>query len=354
MFRARDNSLHRDVAIKVLAPSYAMNASAKKRFIREAHAVARVQHPNVVAIYAVDEDAKIPFFAMELVKGPNLQDLLEQRGSLSVDETVKLGIQIAEGLDAAHKQQIIHRDVKPANVLLSADTKTAKVSDFGLAYIADQTALTRSGIIVGTPAFVAPENIDESSTPDHRSDLFSFGSVLYRMIAGEVPFRGSSTLATLHKISTTTPPPLSDHALDTPAWLVAIVERLHAKSPDERFASAADVAKCLRAGAAGKTVELPRPSLPTTKTSTWQNFAVGSKLRNSLLAMAVALVIVYTAWLIADNYIFNGAPLPASNGHREENDHDKHEHEDDDHDRHERDEHEDDEDEHDHDHEKDD
>jgi serine/threonine protein kinase len=357
VFRARDNSLHRDVAVKVLAPSYAMNDSAQKRFIREAHAVARVQHANVVAIHAVEEGGKIPFFVMELVNGPSLQDLLEERGNLSVDETIKLGIQIADGLEAAHQKNVVHRDVKPANVLLTPDTKTAKVSDFGLAYIADQTALTRSGIIVGTPAFVAPENIDESTVPDHRSDLFSLGSVLYRMVSGEVPFRGGSTLATLHKISTATPPPLREHNADTPQWLVEVIEKLHEKSPADRFASAADVARCLRAGVAGQTVEIPRSKTAASRAATSSktnssatNTDKPTSLLNIILTVALAGIVFYAAWLVADNYISGGSPIPAVNGHdEEEDDHDRDEddRDKDDRDKHERDEEEHDEDDHD-------
>ncbi len=186
--RAFDESLRRMVAIKVLDPRLASNSPARKRFLREARAAARIRHGNVVQIYAVEE-RPLPYLVMEYVPGQTLQQKHEQSGPLDVADVLRIGAQVARGLAAAHEEGLVHRDIKPANILLvnSAD-QNVKITDFGVARAADDASLTRSGAIVGTPQYMAPEQA-KSGPLDPRTDLFSLGSVLYTMVSGRPPFR---------------------------------------------------------------------------------------------------------------------------------------------------------------------
>ena len=194
VLRAFDDRLHRIVAIKVLAPPYAAVGSARKRFIREARAAAAVKNEHVVGIYDVQEDANPPYLVMELIEGMSLQDKLDKQGTVGVKEILRIGLQTAEGLAAAHKQGLVHRDVKPANILLENGVERVKITDFGLARAADDASLTQSGTVAGTPTYMSPEQANGDAV-DHRSDLFSLGTVLYAMCTGHSPFRGNNTHA---------------------------------------------------------------------------------------------------------------------------------------------------------------
>src|SRR5206468_9303841 len=169
---------------------------AKKRFTREAQAAAAIVHPNVLAIHQVQSSARLPFLVMPFVAGESLAQRLAARGTLDLKEILRIGMQAAEGLAAAHEQGLIHRDVKPANILLEKGVERAVLTDFGLARAADDVTLTRWGIIAGTPEYMSPEQAG-GETIDHRSDLFGLGCVLYEMASGLSPFRADSTMATL-------------------------------------------------------------------------------------------------------------------------------------------------------------
>src|SRR5262245_46493 len=175
--RAFDETLQRVVAIKVLAPGVATTSPARKRFLREARAAARVRHDNVVQIYAVEEQP-LPYLVMEYIPGQTLQQHLDRTGPLDVADVLRLGGQIARGLAAAHAQGLIHRDIKPGNILLESGPESkVKITDFGLARATDDASLTKSGVVSGTPMFMAPEQANGDQL-DHRADLFSLGSVL--------------------------------------------------------------------------------------------------------------------------------------------------------------------------------
>ena len=209
VMKAFDEKLHRVVAIKVLAPEMAATSPTRKRFLREARSSAAVRHENVVSIYAV-EDEPIPYLVMEYIPGETLQQRLEETGPLDVQSVLRLGKQIADGLAAAHAEQLIHRDVKPANILLETSINDhVKITDFGLARTADDASMTQSGIIAGTPLYMAPEQALGQKL-DTRADLFSFGSVLYQMLSGRPPFRAPSTVAVLKRVADDTPRPISD------------------------------------------------------------------------------------------------------------------------------------------------
>jgi serine/threonine protein kinase len=243
VFRAFDDVLQRVVAIKVMAPQLAATSPARKRFLREARTSAAVRHENVVQVYEVGEQP-LPYLAMEFIPGETLQQRLDRTGPLDVQETLRIGRQIAEGLAAAHATDLIHRDIKPGNVLLEGGQHKVKITDFGLARAADDASMTQSGMIAGTPMYMAPEQA-LGQTLDQRADLFSLGSVLYQMVAGRPPFRANTTVAVLKRVAEDTPRNIREITPETPQWLCDIIAKLHAKNPDERYQSAREVADVL-------------------------------------------------------------------------------------------------------------
>jgi len=244
VLKAHDEKLQRVVAIKSLAESLAASATARKRFVREAQAAAAVRHDNVVGIFAVEEAGPIPYLVMELVDGISLEEKLQREGPLELKEVLRIGLQIADGLAAAHKQGLVHRDVKPANILLENGIQRVKITDFGLARGVDDASLTQTGLIAGTPAYMSPEQATGQRV-DARSDLFSLGSVLYALCTGQVPFAAGSSLGVAKKVCEETPRPIAELNPAIPPWLSKIVERLHAKDPAKRFQSAEEVAGLL-------------------------------------------------------------------------------------------------------------
>jgi hypothetical protein len=255
-----DPRLNRFVAIKLLAPHLAASASARRRFAREAKAAAAVVHENVVAIHGVSEFQGLPYLVMPYVKGESLQKRLDRAGALSVIEILRIGRQIAAGLAAAHAQGLIHRDVKPANILLEENVERLQLTDFGLARTVDDASETRTGIIAGTPQYMSPEQA-RGDALDTRSDLFSVGSVMYSMCAGRPPFRAETPYGILRRITDDKPRPLREINPDIPDWLEAIVAKLHAKEPVSRFASCDELAEtleqCLSHVRQPATVNLP-------------------------------------------------------------------------------------------------
>lgn len=244
VFKAFDEQLHRIVAIKIISGELAAHATARRRFIREARAAAAVAHEHVVTIHAVDEEHRPPFIVMQYVEGCSLQEKLDRQGPPSLPEILRIGYQIAAGLAAAHKQGLVHRDIKPANILLENGVERVKLTDFGLARIADDASHTQSGVIAGTPQYMSPEQA-EGLTVDHRSDLFSLGSVLYVLCTGHAPFRATTTLAVLKRVCEDAPRPIREINPDIPEWLCAIIGRLMSKDPLDRYQTAEEVAKLL-------------------------------------------------------------------------------------------------------------
>jgi formylglycine-generating enzyme required for sulfatase activity/serine/threonine protein kinase len=243
VFRAFDDVLQRVVALKVLAPVIAATSPARKRFLREARSSAQVRHENVVHVYEVQEQP-LPYLVMEFIPGESLQQRLDRTGPLEAPEIVRLGRQIAEGLAAAHATGLIHRDIKPGNVLLEGEQQRVKITDFGLARAADDASLSQSGVLAGTPMFMAPEQAKGDSL-DHRADLFSLGSVLYVMASGRPPFRAATTYAVLKRVVEDDPRPIRELIPEMPQWLCDIIAKLQAKNPEDRFQSAREVADVL-------------------------------------------------------------------------------------------------------------
>jgi len=183
VLKAHDTELHRVVAIKILAAHLANSASARKRFAREAQAAAAVLHPNVIPIYNVESEGKLPYLVMQCVSGLSLQAKVDRCGMLPLTDTLRIAKQTASGLAAAHDQGLVHRDVKPANILLEENVDRVILSDFGLARAVDDASLTRTGVVAGTPHYMSPEQA-RGDAIDTRSDQFSLGSVMYFMLTG--------------------------------------------------------------------------------------------------------------------------------------------------------------------------
>lgn len=246
VLKAFDRELKRFIAIKVLAPHMAHSSVARKRFAREAQAAAAVVHPHVIAIHHVQPTGRLPFLIMPLLTGESLAQRLKARGPLELTEVLRIGMQAAAGLAAAHDQGLVHRDVKPANILLEKGVERVVITDFGLARAADDVSMTRQGVVAGTPEYMSPEQA-RGEALDGRSDLFSLGCVLYEMATGVSPFRADSTMATLRRIVDERPAAIASLGPELPPWFIGIVERLLAKDPAQRFASANEVGDLLEA-----------------------------------------------------------------------------------------------------------
>jgi hypothetical protein len=244
VLKAFDAALNRYVAIKVLAPHLGSSGAARKRFSREAQAAAAVVHDNVMEIYGVVDTAGLSYLVMPYVRGPSLQRRLDDDGPLALVEILRVGMQAAAGLAAAHAQGLVHRDVKPANILLADGIERVRLTDFGLARAADDVSLTKTGIIAGTPQYMSPEQARGESV-DQRSDLFSLGSVLYAMCTSRAPFRAETSYGVLRRVTDEEPRAIREINPDIPEWLCRIVARLMSKQPGERFASAREVAALL-------------------------------------------------------------------------------------------------------------
>jgi serine/threonine protein kinase len=243
VFRGFDVQLRRIVAIKVLNRELATSPIARRRFIREARAAAVVKHDNIVTIYAVDENT--PFLVMEFVDGSTLSERIRAQGPLPPLEVMRLGAQIAAGLAAAHVQGVIHRDIKPGNIMLEDGVNRIKLTDFGLARATiDNVDLTSVGSTVGTPAYMAPELV-RGDPIDARADLFGLGCVMYAMLAGSSPFYGQNAFDTARKVTEFDPAPLKELDPRVSGFLSDLVMRLLEKDPDKRIQSAAEVAEQL-------------------------------------------------------------------------------------------------------------
>jgi eukaryotic-like serine/threonine-protein kinase len=285
VWRARDERLGRDVAIKVLLPYFSNDAERVRRFLQEARAASALNHSNVLTVYDVGEHGGSPYLVTECLEGEALRARLALR-RLSVDEAVDVGLQLGRGLAAAHARGIVHRDLKPENVFLSRDGRV-KILDFGLAKLHDPAALvtetdetrshTRHGVILGTVGYMAPEQ-SLGAEVDARADVFAVGALMYEMLAGRRAFQGVGPYETLHAVLTKEPPEISTINSDVTPALSAIVHRCLAKSANDRFTSAADLTSALEAVARER--QLPPPP------SSW------TLLRRPAVLWALSLVII--------------------------------------------------------------
>jgi len=271
-----DTHLAREVAVKVLDPAMAADETARKRFCRESRAAASITHEHVVAVHHVahEESSDLPYLVMQLIDGEALDERLARVGRMELKDIVRIGAQVAAGLAAAHEKGLIHRDIKPANVLLERGTDRVKLTDFGLARAAEDVRLTRSGMVAGTPLYMAPEQA-RGEEVDGRADLFSLGVLLYELCTGRTPFDARTPLAVLKRLTEEKHQPVRELRPDVPEWLTDLIDRLLAKSPDQRFQSAREVADLLdHFWSAIKTSSQVTPSCPIKRARRLRQVAI--------------------------------------------------------------------------------
>jgi eukaryotic-like serine/threonine-protein kinase len=232
VYRAFDTLLERNVALKILHERYGEDEDYIARFRREARAAARLSHPNIVTVIDRGEQGGKEFIVFELVEGQNLKELVERRGPLPVRRALELGLAVGRALAFAHGEGIIHRDVKPQNVLLDADGR-AKVTDFGIARTIDAVGTTETGTVLGTSHYVAPEQA-RGERVDAQTDVYSFGVVLWELLAGDVPYGGENFLTVAMRHVNDPVPSVLDRRPDTPLRLATLIERCMAKEPADR------------------------------------------------------------------------------------------------------------------------
>ena len=259
VYRARDRVLGRDVAVKILADGYASDTRFVERFRREARAAAGLNHPNIVTVYDHGDDDGSRYIVMEHVQGRTLADVLAQEGPLAPERAAAITAGVARALDAAHQRGLVHRHVKPANILLTEDDR-AKVADFGIARAAADAALTATGTVIGTATYIAPEQAAGTAV-DHRSDIYSLGCVLYEMVAGRPPFTAETEVALASRHVHEDPEPPSSHQGGIPPDLERVAMTALAKDPERRFHSAEEMAHAAQAAVSvpGPTTEIIDP-----------------------------------------------------------------------------------------------
>jgi serine/threonine protein kinase len=263
VYEAEDEWLHRRVALKILRTDLPAEQIARERFLREARAMAAIENDHVVTIYGVGEVGGRPYMAMQLLTGESLESRLDRERILAAAEAARIGREVALGLAAAHVKGLVHRDIKPGNIWLEAGTGRVKLLDFGLALVRDSVHLTHSGLVIGTPAYMSPEQV-RAELLDGRSDLFSLGVVLYLALTGERPFAGADALAIMRSLELHYPARVNVKRPDVPAALSNLVMELLAKDPKDRPASAALVAERLARPEVTRLTYLPTapPTVP--------------------------------------------------------------------------------------------
>jgi serine/threonine-protein kinase len=313
VYLAEDLKHHRQVAVKVLDPTVADHLGPD-RFLREIETAANLTHPHIVPVFDSGDRGGFLFYVMPFIKGESLQSHLAKEGRLSVSEAARLAREVADALAYAHAEGVVHRDVKPANIML--EEGHAVLADFGVAHAllrARDARLTQTGTSVGSPAYMSPEQAAGESEFDGRSDVYSLGCVLYEMLAGNPPFWGRSTQALLTRKLIEPPPPVSDHRAGVPAGLVKAIGRALATAPEERFEDARLFAESLDSTAAGSLVALRGQTWPGRRRVRW---AIGLMLAGLVLgggwlalqANARPTPIPRLAVLPLDNYSPDSAP----------------------------------------------
>src|SRR5438105_10350731 len=259
VYRARQDSLDRTVAVKVLSENLAASTEFMERFRREARTAANLRHPNVITVFDFGQDERgVPYLVLEYIEGPTLADLMDN--GLEDHRIPGLLDQVAAGLDYAHARGVIHRDIKTGHVLLTEDGR-AVLADFGLAWLLEGAHLTLTGGVIGTPEYMAPEQA--SGEPiDHRSDVYALGVVLFEMLVGERPFVADTPIAVLLKHLQDPPPSVLEARPDLPTPVADVLARALVKSPADRYSSAGELARAFRAaftGAQPRVVDAPQP-----------------------------------------------------------------------------------------------
>ncbi len=323
VFRAHDRLLDRKVALKVLHQQYTDDPEYVERFRHEARAVAALSHPNIVTVIDRGEHEGRQFIVFEYVEGENLKQLINRRGPTQVETALELAMEVSRGLSFAHQQGLVHRDVKPQNVLLNGDGR-AKVTDFGIARSLDvKQGMTQTGTVLGTSDYIAPEQAQGWHVDEH-TDVYSLGVVLYELLTGEVPFAGENFVAVAMRHINEPPPPVRDKRPDVSPRLEAAVQKAMAKSPGDRFPTMADFCRELEAcraeeqGATQVIAPARRPSSPRRRrsgVSPWPLLVVVAAL------IAIGAVVAALVWHSGTSVFSihgssrggaSGAPVPLS------------------------------------------
>jgi serine/threonine-protein kinase len=257
---ADDPVLSRRVAVKVLRADLAADEGTRARFRHEAIAAARLSHPNIVSTYDTGDDDGLAYIVMELVEGPTLRHLIDQQGGLPVADVIRIGKEVADALNAAHRAGLVHRDVKPANVLVPP-TGPVKVTDFGIAKAAGGDDLTRTGTVMGTARYLAPEQVNGKPT-DPRTDVYALGLLMFEALVGHPPFGGDTDIATAMARLTTAAPAIRAERPEVSQALDDVIHRCLARQPSARFGSAAAVREALDRASLDPTGVVPRPAAP--------------------------------------------------------------------------------------------
>lgn len=284
IYLAQDTRLNRRVALKFLPESLVADPESRERLLREAQAVSRLSHPNILTVFAVEHAEGRDFIAMEYIAGATLGRAAEQK-NWSIDDLIEIAIQIADGLRSAHEAEVVHRDLKPSNILIDREGR-ARILDFGIAKVKGASKLTKTGSTMGTVSYLSPEQA-QGKDVDARSDLFSFGAILYELISGQLPFGGDHEAAIVYAIANEEPEPLARFKKNVPDELQRIVTKCLAKDPRERYQSATDLVADLRTLRRRQTTGTI-PPVPARKSS------------RTLIYVAAAAVILIAAglWLL--------------------------------------------------------
>ncbi|HEY2806873.1 MAG TPA: protein kinase, partial [Gemmatimonadales bacterium] len=272
VFAVFDRKLSRRMAVKVLRPDLTASRASKQRFVREAETVARLNHPHILPIFFVGENHGLVYFGMPLIEGETLETRMRREGRMSEADTARIGSEIADALAEAHAAGLVHRDIKPLNVMLQGNRGRILVADFGIAKAAagsGEEKLTGTGIAIGSPHYMSPEQASGDELVDHRSDIYSLGILLWQMLAGELPFHAGGSQAVIMQQVSREVPPIQGRRPEINPLLAAVVNRCVAKSRSDRYQNAEEVAQALRGIAAGAhTIATIGPAGPHTRAKT--------------------------------------------------------------------------------------
>ena len=302
VFLVRDLALKRNLAVKVLSPDVITSKSMLERFRREAETVAQLSHPHIVPVHFIGQNDELLWLAMQCVDGGSIADRLVRDGRMPVADTVRVLREVASALEHAHRRGIVHRDIKPANILVDGESGRCLVTDFGIARTVDAAALTATGVLLGTPAYLSPEQVTGEPI-DHRVDIYALGVMAYEMLAGRVPFEGPTPTAAMMKRLGGPPDPVTTVRDDVPPVLSAAITTCLAADPAERFQSAADLVRALDGDASPSARPAASPKVGLRAPARW------------LAAAGLLAIVGISAWWAMNRSPgMNGAGVAQSGG----------------------------------------
>jgi len=291
VYKAEDTKLKRNVALKFLPAELVHIPEIKTRFMREAQAAAALDHPNICTVHEFDEAEEKPFISMAYIEGQSLKDKIES-GPLDLEKALRIAEQIADGLQEAHKKGIVHRDIKSGNIMVT-DSGQAMVMDFGLARTADRTLLTKEGSTMGTVAYMSPEQT-QGEKVDQRTDIWSFGVVLYEMLTGQLPFKGEHEQAVVYSILKENPKPITEIKSDIPVSIGQVVSKALEKNPDRRYQKIDELIDDLKSISAGIVPEEIRTRIKKEKLRKRKRAFLYGGAATFVIAMVVMVLLFFT------------------------------------------------------------